>query len=507
MLDTGVLITALAMYAALTLSTIGNASIWFDEAFSAYIIRFDFFDIARYTAADVHPPLYYWLLKTWGMIFGNTEVALRSLSVVFGAAAITFAYLLTLRWFGRRAAWVSLLFLVLSPVLIKFGMEMRMYTLAAAFAAAATYVLNHAIEKDRLKIWIVYGVLVGLGMWTHYFTALIWLTHWAWRFVHIRSKGARGKRLLRAFFSKQWIIAHVVAVGLFLPWLPFLATQLITVQANGFWIPPVGIGTFTDYLINSFYYMNKEMIGPWLSLVFWIITLGVTVLAVKTYQWLDVSGRDRYRLILYLSFIPPVLLFLASMPPLRSSFVDRYLVTAGVFTLLVIGVTLALSKAKLGVRLLLSGLLVGVMVYGISNVYYYGTYNKTTNQANTTRQVIDLIRQDSTASQTPPIIAESTWLYYEAVFYEKPASRVYFIDPGEYKFGSLAMLKDNPTNKITDLEQFSKTYPEVWYIGRPGTSELKTPDASWTKIRSIRYDDTIRHEPLYEAILYKTNAG
>lgn len=59
-----VLLVGLGVFAWIALANISAASIWFDEAFSAYITQFSFLDIARYTATDVHPPLYYWALKS-----------------------------------------------------------------------------------------------------------------------------------------------------------------------------------------------------------------------------------------------------------------------------------------------------------------------------------------------------------------------------------------------------------------------------------------------------------
>jgi len=126
-IDWVVLGAGLTTYAGLTLATITKSSIWFDEAFSAFIVRFNFFQIARYTATDVHPPFYYWILKIWTMLFGTSEVAFRSLSVLFGLTAIVFGFLLVKRLFGRRAAFVSLLFMAISPMLIRYGQEARMY--------------------------------------------------------------------------------------------------------------------------------------------------------------------------------------------------------------------------------------------------------------------------------------------------------------------------------------------------------------------------------------------
>ena len=57
------LLAIVAGFLAIVLPTLAAASIWFDEAFSAYIIRYDFAKIWHFTSVDVHPPLYYFALK------------------------------------------------------------------------------------------------------------------------------------------------------------------------------------------------------------------------------------------------------------------------------------------------------------------------------------------------------------------------------------------------------------------------------------------------------------
>ena len=179
-------IAALSVFITITLATITRFSIWFDESFSAYIIRFNFFDIAKYTASDVHPPLYYWILKIWAAVFGNTELGIRSLSLLFGCLAIVTAFILVNRLFGKRAARFSLLFLVLSPMLVRYSQEARMYTMVAFIALLATFVLTYAVNTKKKLPWAVYGILVSLGMWTHYFSAIVWIAHWLWRADNIR---------------------------------------------------------------------------------------------------------------------------------------------------------------------------------------------------------------------------------------------------------------------------------------------------------------------------------
>lgn len=501
-----VLSGGLVTFALLSLWTIAKSSVWFDEAFGAYLIHFNFWEIAQYTAADVHPPFYYWLLKLWSMMFGNTELALRSMSTLFAGVAIFFGFILAKRLFGRKAAWLSLLFMVLAPMLVRYSQEMRMYALVSAIALFATYVLTITMERGKRKYWVLYGILVGLGMWTHYFSALIWLSHWAWRAWVLRKENPNRKKFRLAFFNRDWVIAHIVAVGFFLPWLPALVYQVVIVQANGFWIPPVTPSTLPNFFTNVLYYQDQDTVNPWTTLIMMVVVISLTVLAIRLYRAHSAAWRQNYMLVFALAFVPAVLLFILSMPPVRPSFIDRYLVPATVGISLFIGVTLALSDKVLK-PIWQKGLVVlvaGAMVFGVYNVYQLGNYNKTLHNSNNTRQLIEAIT--AKAKDREPIIADSVWLFYEAVFYSTQNHPVYFIDANtEYKFGSLNMLRDNDAHKIKDLAAFAREHPVVWYAGRPESNPLNAPDSRWKQLTEVRVNDSVSNKPSYEAIEYRTN--
>jgi mannosyltransferase len=505
--DWVLVIGALAMLAVLTIPTIAQASIWFDEAFSAYITRFSFYDIAKYTAVDVHPPLYYWALKAWEMIFGYSAVAIRSLSVLFAAVAAVFGYLLVRRLFGRRAAAVSLLLVVLEPMVIRYSREARMYTMAAAIVLAATYVLTFAINSKRKRPWIVYAILVAAGMWTHYFTALAWLAHWLWRFVVVRRTGARGKELRHKFFSKTWIWTHVLAIALFVAWVPFMAIQLGGIQGGGFWIGQVGIYTPINYVSNFFVYQEHDYVLGWLGIIVFVVATGAAVLAVRAYRSMNKSLRQNYLLLVIMALVPVILLILLSLPPLRPSYVERYVMPSLVSTSLLLGVTLVygLKKARLRWRIGATIVVIGVFAIGIGNVYYYGNYNKNSDTLILTGNVIQEI--NAKAKPGEPIIASSPWIFYEAVFYSTPAHPVYFVDADtQYSYGSLEMLKDNDQHKIKDVPAFLEQHPIVWYIGnsnQPTVTSNRT--TGWQPLQTISQYDAIDKNDNYKATEYETN--
>lgn len=500
--DIAVLVVGLAAFVGITASTVTKFSIWFDEAFGSYMVRFDFWSIARYTANDVHPPLYYWLLKIWTSLFGNTELGLRSMSIFFGVIAIVFAFLLAHRLFGRKAAYLTLLLLIISPLYVRYSQEARMYTLLTAEVVAATYMLVYASSVKKRWPWTVYGVLVALGMLTQYFAAFAWVTHWVWRYFTVRSTGESFKKTLKKVLSKDWIWAYGLAIVLFLPWLPFMAMQFFIVQGFGFWIPPVTSMTLPNFLSDALMFTDDSGVKSWLALAFYMLLLFFAYAIYHMQRTLSGSPRRNYALMLLLIVVPTVILLIISMPPLRSAFIDRYLLPSVVFLAIVFAATLTSTASGVNKKLRVATalVLVGVSVVGVVNQATIGNYNKANGTAHITRQLVEAARA---TDATAPIIANSPWVFYEAAVYTEPSSTVYFDNAiTSYRYGSLKMLQDDDTFKIMNLGQFTKQHKTFWVIGTNTNGSVQPLDPSWHKITSVTVNDYLTNTPEAEAILF-----
>src|SRR3989338_411797 len=147
-----------------------KVSLWHDESFSALLVQYNFPEMISRIKMDVHPPLYYIVLRGWTDIFSNSLFSLRMFSVFFSFLAIFGVYLFTNRAFrsSALALFASLLY-ALSYFQIQYAMEARMYALGAFLATISGYLFLRALEAKKLKWWIVYAVSVSLGIYTHYF--------------------------------------------------------------------------------------------------------------------------------------------------------------------------------------------------------------------------------------------------------------------------------------------------------------------------------------------------
>jgi mannosyltransferase len=496
-LDIAALVSAIVAYVAITGSTLTKFSIWFDEAFGSYLIRFNYFDLTRYTAYDVHPPFYYWMLKTWSMLFGNTEIGIRSMSVFFGIITIIFIFMFVMKYFGRRAAYLSLLFLILTPLFIRYSQEARMYTLLTAIVAAATYILLYAEQTSRRWAWITYGVLVAIGMLTQYFAALAWAAHWVWRGLILSKKGP----FLKRYFTRNWILAHIAAFLVFLPWLPWLIRQFVDVQGNGFWIPSITSATIPDYLTTVLVFGDHNSVKGWLAVGAYAVVVSMIVFVAKLMPSLKSKHVQPYLLILCLVVVPVVLLLIMSLPPLRPAFIDRYLLPAALFIPVLAAVTITLSMGRFSKNLLVItiGLITIVLSAGIYNQSIVGNYNKNTNQSNNIRQLIEEIRAQP--DNGGPIVANTPWVFYEASIYETNNSPLYFVnETTTYKFGSLRMLKENDDHKILDVDAFAREHQSFWIISNVKDSTPNKLRESWLVSKEIVVNDTVSDKPLFKAI-------
>src|SRR5215207_4585726 len=94
------LLAVAVLAAGLRWYRIDAQSLWYDEGISAFQLTRSLGDILYAASLDSHPPLYYWTLKAWGETVGASELALRSLSAVWGVVAVVLTWLIGRRLFG-----------------------------------------------------------------------------------------------------------------------------------------------------------------------------------------------------------------------------------------------------------------------------------------------------------------------------------------------------------------------------------------------------------------------
>ncbi|MBU0597519.1 glycosyltransferase family 39 protein [Patescibacteria group bacterium] len=223
------LIVVLVIAASLRLINISQENFSLDEAWSVVNAQHSVSEITRIIQNENYPPLYQYLLHGWLGVFGVSELAARSLSLILGLLSIIVIYLLGKALFSRSVGVWAALLTALSSFHIEFSQEARMYILVFLLSGLSSLFLWRALKIGQLRHWILYIVISALNLYTHYFAILLLVSQFIFIVVYVLRN--RGVFKLR----RNYLISLLAIVILFLPEIPNLINRFIFHQ-KGFWL-------------------------------------------------------------------------------------------------------------------------------------------------------------------------------------------------------------------------------------------------------------------------------
>ncbi len=442
----------MAALIAMTISlVIGlQQSVWFDEAYSILLAKQPVAQLVHLTSVDTHPPLYYLFLKGWAHLFGWSAFALRSLSVVAMGGALVMGGLLVRRLFNVRAAVVALPFITFAPFLLRYGFEIRMYALASLIGIAATYVLVRALQatsaKEQTIYYIFYAVLVALGVFTLYYTVLLWLAHVVWLVWQECRHVVPAVRYKRVIIKQPWTFAILGSVLLFLPWLPTFIFQF-THNALAPIAHALTVENLTGIVSFTFLYMPSWQLNGLLSLVLLAVIIAVTVLIMNAFK--QASSNEKSHLSLFMIYWAIPVLFIALISLINPMYVERYLSHILIGASILVGVSVAIA-ARTNKKMWLVGIgLLVVMVGGVINLSYVGNYNFQRLQKPVTKDIARVYGCDNTT-----YITSGPFAYIESSYELNGCDlRFYATETPEFH-GGFAPLH-NSDKRLTSTNQLS----------------------------------------------------
>lgn len=213
---------------------LGAQSFWNDEGNSYVQATRDLATIAENAARDIHPPLYYWLLAFWRLIGGESEFALRLLSALAGTITVAAVFAAARRLFSPTSALFAALLTALNSFSVYYAQEARMYALLALWGALSLWALIALLQRPSRRRWIAYGLINAAGLWTQYAFPFFMLAQGVIALMWIAVTPQRRLHRLRDF-----TFANLLAIALYLPWLPTAIGQLTTWPNTG---EPVALG-------------------------------------------------------------------------------------------------------------------------------------------------------------------------------------------------------------------------------------------------------------------------
>ena len=172
------LIAAIIYLAAfLRVLSLGEKSFWLDEATSLAIARLDWSSfLAIVTHREPGMSLYYAILHFWRRL-GESEAAIRGLSVFPAVATLPVVHLIGKRTAGVAVGLLAALLLALNALDIRYAQEARGYSLLIFLTTLATFLFIKGIERPSRGLWAGYAATAALAIYTHFFAAFVIAAH------------------------------------------------------------------------------------------------------------------------------------------------------------------------------------------------------------------------------------------------------------------------------------------------------------------------------------------
>jgi len=249
-------------------------SIWWDEGHSIFVASQPMLQIPTLPAMDVHPPAYFILLHLWMTITGQSEFALRYLSVIFSLLTVALlwrfatsisSYLASPSHRLLASPFLASLLATFSPMYIAYAQEVRSYAMITFLALASTFMLWRILftptdsavggtqgvfhrrpalrpkgVSNRSAV-ILYIFLTAACLYTHYFTLFLLLFHnLAWLVWTLKNRGFLKNRTF------VWLTSQVSVLLLFTPQLT-LALRQVTSYTN----PNLASPSLSEFISRS----------------------------------------------------------------------------------------------------------------------------------------------------------------------------------------------------------------------------------------------------------------
>jgi hypothetical protein len=358
-------LTAVLLLAfGLRVYTLGDFNFNWDEGYSHWIVSLPYQDMIRTTAADVHPPLYYQLLRITQVIAGSGEFVNRYPSALLGLLSVALTFALGRTVAGWRVGLLAAVLIALSRATIDIAQLSRMHMLAAVFCTSGLWATILVWRRPgRLGPMLLYVISIAGALYSFYLAVMLPLaTNLAFLIYWVRAGFPR--RLLLV-----WIGLQIAAGLLFLPWAVY-AVQLMHGWTAG---DPLGFRAFLEFYAVTLTTGIPAFWQPYLSLIFGaIILIGIAVLILLARVWHSPWMTGKATLLLSSVMMPAIIVFLLTLPfhNLGRPLAGRYLplMMAGFFVLVAWSIVVIARQQRV-LAAVYGGFVIVVSLIGLSSTY------------------------------------------------------------------------------------------------------------------------------------------
>lgn len=222
--------------------------IWYDELFTMGLADQSLSELTAITATDVHPPLYYIIVKLFLGIFGAERSGVEQVMIAKLVSVLPFLlcmlYAVTKirKHFGMFSAGLYFFLLLSMPQMADYTVEIRMYGYALFFITAG---MLHAYEltevsTDKRKRAFQWGILTLYALascYTHYFACVAACMI----YVYLLGEACINRRIKQRI--RPLLLSGMVCTAGYMPWLVTAVVSQVRNVKENYWIQPLSIRT------------------------------------------------------------------------------------------------------------------------------------------------------------------------------------------------------------------------------------------------------------------------
>lgn len=485
---------------------------WTDEAFSALVSVLSPQAIWFHMGHEVHPPLYFLLLHLWISVFGDSVLAIRSLSAVAGVATVALGMWLMRMISTPKTALLAGLLIALLPISVRYSQEARMYTLEAVWLLGATIALVYWLKTPRNRYLVVYGLLMTAALYTHFLAILCALSHFLY-LVMLRFE--RDETLHYLSRPMLWVTYTGISL-LYIPWLislvdeVFVHTEQLKIGGDIFWIPALAPYTLPSSIWKFLTLRsNEELPATFYLLLPILVALAAVWVAIKE------NGRWKFGFLLLIYTLFPVLA-VALISFKFPMFVEPYMVFAAMGIPMILALAIArVARRHLVLAIVFACALVSIQCAGLATLYQQrDELDDPRNEAShPLDDMVARINESAIAGDSIVVDGGYWWLtvaYYSRagispLLYDPPMGDTTDNRPNGYGASTL-IYQDRNKVFLEDLGQLPTSVNRVWWITGTALVDDKTRfPANWKCL--IVEDAGDMELRLYAVGPFSTDAG
>jgi len=246
--DRFLLLGVLLLAFGLRVLWVAEANIWWDEGWTVLLMRESVGSIVEMTSMDTHPPFYFWLSHGIWLLIGESEFAVRFLSVAAGTLTVAVLWRLgRLLWPGSR--WVPLvaaLLLSTSRFAIWWSQEGRMYGLSGLLITLSLLFTVQLRWQPTRKAALGYLLAMLAALHTLYllaFALVVQGLYWLWTLIYEETWSARAQLVAK------WALLQMVVLAGFAPWLMYAISRMNSWSAQEAFDVSLYFGLYANLLV------------------------------------------------------------------------------------------------------------------------------------------------------------------------------------------------------------------------------------------------------------------